>query len=77
MAKYVGVYKCELCEEFEIGEGYVEADQEFAMKMTGDVIRKQIFSGNPYLNQVPLHTIHRCKDGSAGLAIFAGFKRME
>ena len=45
--------------------------------LLGNVIRNQKFAGNPYLYQAPMHIPHKCRDGSVGLAQFAGFSVSE
>lgn len=73
MSKYRAVYKCQLCEDmFCTGEPR-EIPYNELPRLLGAVVRNQQFVGNPYLHQAPMHIPHKCRDGSAGLAQFAGF----
>ena len=73
MSKYYAVYKCPLCGNIlKYGES-IEIPYDELPNLLGLVIRNQKFAGNPYLYQAPMHIPHKCRDGSAGLAQFAGF----
>lgn len=73
MSKYCAVYKCPLCGNIlKCGES-IEIPYDELPNLLGLVIRNQKFAGNPYLYQAPMHIPHKCRDGSAGLAQFAGF----
>ena len=37
----------------------------------------QQFAGNPYLYEAAMYKKHFCKNGSVGLAFFAGFMRVK
>jgi len=59
-------------------EAYGQA-QEVPANMAEDIVGKviqqnQLFAGNPHLHQAQMYVIHRCLDGSTGLAHFAGFQ---
>ena len=74
MNKYRLVYRCNLCGELTIcGEGH-PVPHEMLADLVGKVVRNQAMIGNPYLYNAPMHMIHYCRDGSVGLATFAGFK---
>ena len=75
MSKYYAVYKCQLC---GTPLGYGEAKEipyDKLPELLGKVIQSQQFANNPYLQTAPMHIPHKCKDGSAGLAYFAGFRK--
>ena len=74
--KYV-VYRCALCNELV----YVEMPEETLKQDDKDfcnkVLMNQQFAGNPYLHQAQMHVLHNCKDGSVGIATFAGIKKCQ
>lgn len=75
MPKYYPTYKCPLCGTLlQYGEPK-EIPQDKLPELLGQIIRNQQFAGNPHLYQAPMHITCKCKDGSAGLAVFAGFKK--
>ena len=74
--KYKVTYKCQQCNEL-IGYGEPkEISYNELPKLCGKVIQNQQFVNNPYLYQALMQVIHNCKDGSCGMAYFAGFKRV-
>lgn len=75
MARYKGYYKCVMCDTMLVLNEVIEMDQEQAVDLVGKTIRNQVFVGNPYLKQAPMFIPHKCRNGNAGLAVFAGFKR--
>lgn len=74
MSKYYVTYKCPLCGTLLCYGEPEEIPYDKLPELLAKVIRNQQFAGNPYLYQAPMHIPHRCKDGSAGLATFAGFR---
>lgn len=74
MSKYYPAYKCPLCGSLLQAGDPVEIPYDKLPEYLGVFIRNQQFAGNPYLHQVPMHIPCKCKDGSAGLAFFAGFR---
>lgn len=74
MPKYYPVYKCPLCGTILRGREPIEIPYDQLPELLGKIIKNQQFAGNPYLYQAPMHVPCKCKDGSAGLAAFAGFK---
>ena len=75
--KYAALYKCPLCgRRLQYGEAR-QVSPEQLPELLGKVIRNQLFAGNPALYQAPMYIPCQCTDGSAGLAAFAGFMRME
>lgn len=75
MAKYYATYKCPLCGTIIQYGVPREVPYEKLPELLGKVIRNQQFQGNPYLYEAPMHIPHKCADGSAGLAYFAGFHK--
>ena len=76
MGKYIAVYKCPLCGQMlKYGEPQ-EVHYNDLPKFLGMFVNNQLFAGNPYLNNAPMHIPCKCKDGSAGLAAFAGFLKV-
>lgn len=69
-------YKCPLCGSVLLYGDAKEIPYNELPTLLGMVINNQQFAGNPYLHKVPMHIPHRCPDGSAGLAAFAGFMRV-
>ena len=71
--KYSAIYKCPLCGQLiRYGQPH-EVPYDELTRLLGKVIQNQLFAGNPVLHKAPMHIPHKCKDGSAGLAYFAGF----
>ena len=66
-------YKCFLCETILLSENSIDVQYNDLPKMCGSVIANQNFLGNKYLYKEPLQIPHKCKDGSCGMAYFAGF----
>lgn len=77
MSKYRAAYKCPLCGSIFCTGDATEIPYDELPILLGKVIRNQKFAGNPYLYQAPMHIPHKCRDGSAGLAQFAGFSVSE
>jgi len=75
--KFKLTYRCLLCNELEIIGDIIEMTQEQAIDIVGKAIQNQLFAGNPALHKAPLHVGHRCRNGGAGLAQFAGFMRID
>ena len=71
--KYSAIYKCALCgQPIQYGEPH-EVPYNELPRLLGKVIRNQAFVGNPILYEAPMNIPHNCKDGSGGMAYFAGF----
>jgi hypothetical protein len=74
--KYAVVYKCQLCGTLiQHGEPQ-EIPYESLPEICGQVIRNQLFAGNPYLHKAQMQIPHKCKNGDCGMAYFAGFVRV-
>lgn len=75
MGKYFIVYKCALCGELvRYGESQ-ELSYDKLPDLCNKVIRNQMFINNPALYQASMNCIHNCKNGSCGMAYFAGFEK--
>lgn len=69
------VYKCQLCEHLEVYGQERGVPGNMVKGLVDKVIQQnQLFAGNPYLHKAHMYMTHRCKDGSVGLAHFAGFQ---
>ena len=78
MSKYYAVYKCPLCGTLlKTTENSIEIPYNELPTLLGKYMRNQQFIGNPYLYEAPSYIPCTCKDGSVGLAAFAGFKRVD
>lgn len=75
MAKYVAVYKCPLCEMILTAAPPAEVPYDMLPELLAAVIKQQKFMGSP-LCPAPMHIPHKCENGSAGLAYFAGFAKV-
>ena len=75
MAKYIALYKCPLCGvQFTPGSP-TEVPPDKLPQLLARVVSNQRFLGTQLYN-APMHVPHKCKDGSAGLAYFAGFSKI-
>ena len=68
------VYKCQLCGRLEDFGDVLDIDRNNMKSFCEKVIQNQMFAGNPYLHQAPMHVLHNCSDGSVGIAMFAGVR---
>jgi hypothetical protein len=69
------MYKCSLCgEKFQRGDAKNMPKKNFSAMM--DKIHKDLLTDtfNDNQRRYPLHVMHHYKDGSIGVAYFAGFK---
>ena len=73
--KYSAIYKCALCGQLIRYGDPNEVPYNKLPKLLGRAIRNQLFAGNPALHEAPMNIPHNCKDGSGGMAYFAGFMR--
>ncbi|MDE7245540.1 MAG: hypothetical protein K2O18_16425 [Oscillospiraceae bacterium] len=71
------IYKCLLCGQLLTTGKPQDVPREALPGLLGKVVQNQIFAGNPYLYQAPMHIPCKCKDGNAGMAYFAGFMQAE
>ena len=70
-------YKCPLCNRVLLYGNAIDVPYEKLPELLGKVIKNQLFAGNPYLHQAPMHIPCNCPNGDAGLAAFAGFVKVE
>lgn len=73
--KYHATYKCALCDTLILYGDAQEVPYDKLPELLGKFEQSQMFNGNPYLRTAPPRIPHNCKDGSAGMAYFAGFRR--
>lgn len=71
---YRATYRCPLCNTLFWYGNCVDIPESHLPDLLGKFVANQRFAGNPYLYEAPLYIPHKCRDGSAGLAHFAGFK---
>lgn len=73
---YQAVYKCRLCGK-EILDKKIKIRKIEDFTITNILAQKEqtVFYGKP--NNVDLHRMHDCANGSLGFADFQGFKKME
>ena len=76
MSKYSAAYRCPLCQTLIVSEKSTDIPEHQLPELLGKFIRNQSFINNPYLYEAPMHTPHKCDNGDAGLAYFAGFKKV-
>ena len=71
--KYWAVYKCPLCGKLLKLADSIEIPYDELPGLLGQIMKNQLFAGNPYLHKAPLYIPCKCENGNAGLAQFAGF----
>lgn len=76
MAKYIAVYKCPLCGNLIQSGKPQEVSYKMLPELLGTFVNRQKFASNPYLDIPPVYVQCQCADGSAGLAQFAGLKKI-
>ena len=69
-------YKCPLCGMLILSTSVREVEYNDLPSMCGKMVANQRFVGTTIYNE-PLQIPHKCKDGSCGMAYFAGFKKEE
>ena len=71
---YYAVYRCPICNAIcSYGQAYEMDDKVIEVIMHKAIAGLQLV-GHPSLQQIPMHMMHSCKDGSKGIAVFAGFQ---
>lgn len=69
-------YRCMQCDKvFTHENSDFEIEYYKLPELLFKVVVNQNFMFNPALYKAPLYIPHKCKDGSCGLAIFAGFAK--
>ena len=78
MAKYIAMYKCQMCGEMQRLRQEANAQPEDIEALLGKTMYLQDTLGSRSdLVQVQERIPHKCKDGSLGVSIFAGFKKIQ
>lgn len=72
--KFTSIYRCLSCNALIAHGDTLEITPEQAVDYCAKMIQHQQLAGNPYLYKAPLQIPHRCKDGSVGMAYFAGMR---
>lgn len=76
--KYFAAYKCQLCGKVVMyGEPAELPDDNAAHQLVQQFIGIQKNQSNPFVKKPPMYVPHRCKDGSAGIAMFSGFAKVK
>lgn len=71
--KYQPIYKCPLCNQLIAYGNAADVPNDMLPELLAAFVKNQQFVGHPILNHAPMHIPHKCKNGGAGLASFAGF----
>lgn len=73
MMKVFAAYKCSLCNKI-IRHGETEyVSKEKLLKLCSGFFKKRIFKDESVILKSPLTIVHKCSNGSAGVAYFAGY----
>lgn len=78
MGKYIALYKCLMCGEMQ--RLRQEADgqpEDIEALLAKTMLYQDTFGTRSDLCQVKPRIPHKCKDGSQGVAHFAGFKKIQ
>lgn len=75
MAKYQAAYKCPLCGRLFRWGDPVEIPYNKLPELLAMVIKNQRFVGTQFYT-APMQLPCNCPDGSAGMAHFAGFRKV-
>ena len=70
--KYTLIYKCPLCNQLIKYGKAVDVPYDMLPEVLAAFVLNQQFAGHPILHKAPMHIPHKCKNGGAGLAFFAG-----
>lgn len=78
MPKYIAMYKCQMCGEMQRLRQEANCQPEDIEALLGKTMRLQdTFGSRSDLCQVHPRIPHKCKDGSLGVSLFAGFKKIQ
>lgn len=78
MSRYMALYKCQMCGEMQrLRETVVGSNEDIEGLLAKTFSFQDNFGTRPDLNQLRERLPHRCKDGSLGVSVFAGFKKIE
>lgn len=71
--KVFAAYKCSLCGKI-IRHGETRyIGKESLSKLCSDSLKKRMFRSESTVLKSPLTIVHKCSNGSAGVAYFAGY----
>lgn len=76
MDKYMPLYKCQLCGAKIATGSPTEVPQDKLPTLLAHVVVQQQYLGTD-MCPAPMHIPHKCPDGSAGLASFVGFGKID
>lgn len=78
MSKYMAMYKCQMCGEMQrLRETVPGSIEDIERLLAKTFVYQDNFGTRPDLNQLRERIPHRCKDGSLGVSVFAGFKKIQ
>lgn len=78
MARYLALYKCQMCGEMQQLRQSVDGQPEDIEGLLSKTMMYQThFGSREDLCQVRPRLPHKCKDGSLGVSHFAGFKKIQ
>lgn len=78
MPKYIAMYKCQMCGEMQRLRQEANGQPEDIEALLAKTMSFQInFGSRPDLCPVQERIPHKCKDGSLGVSLFAGFKKIQ
>lgn len=78
MSEYMALYKCQMCGEMQrLRETVTGSNEEIEGLLAKTFVFQDNFGTRPDLNQLRERIPHRCKDGSLGVSVFAGFKKVQ
>ena len=78
MGKYMALYKCQMCGEMQRLSQTAEGSFEDIEHLTAKILSQHIhFGSRPDLLNIQEKIPHKCRDGSLGISLFAGFKKIQ
>lgn len=78
MPKYIAMYKCQMCGEMQRLRQEANGQPEDIEALLDKTMYLQNHLGSRSdLVQVQERIPHKCKDGSLGVSLFAGFKKIQ
>ena len=78
MPKYIAMYKCQMCGEMQRLRQEANGQPEDIVELLAKTMYLQDNLGSRSdLVQVQERIPHKCKDGSLGVSLFAGFKKIQ
>lgn len=77
MSEYIALYECKMCGEMQRVRETVEGSRgDIEALLAKTLAFQDHFGTRPDLNQLRARIPHRCVDGSLGVSVFAGFKKI-